>query len=117
MRSPASAWPGGGTTVMTSVPALDRPSAGDCVTGMLRVLVAGADSAESAVTVFERLPPASTSGWLTVWLQARIQVSASWRLPSALPSPLESAGGASHIASETVIADSVTLPVLVTVKP
>ena len=39
---------------------------GDCATGMFSVLVAGADSTESAVTVFERLPPASTSACVTV---------------------------------------------------
>ena len=39
---------------------------GLCATGMFSVLVAGADSTESTVTVFDRLPPASTSACVTV---------------------------------------------------
>ena len=39
------------------------------LTGMFNVSVSGADSAESAVTVFDRLPPASTSACVTVWVQ------------------------------------------------
>ena len=37
--------------------------------GMFSVLVAGADSTESTVTVFERFPPASISACVTVRLQ------------------------------------------------
>ncbi len=39
------------------------------LTGMSLVSVSGADSAESAVTRLCRLPPASISAWVTVWLQ------------------------------------------------
>ena len=84
--------------------------------GMLSVPVAGADSAESTVTVLERLPPASTSAWVTVRLHVYVHVSASWSLESAFASPPVKAGAASHFGSETVIAVSVTLPVFVTVN-
>src|SRR4051812_36271318 len=83
---------------------------------MFSVLVAGADSAESAETVFDRFPPASISAWLIVWLQSKSQVSADWSLLSAFASPLVSAGAESHFGSETVIPVSVTLPAFVTVN-
>ena len=57
-------WPAAVTDVVVDVFA--TCSAGDWATGMFSVLVAGADSAESAVTVFDRLPPASTSACVTV---------------------------------------------------
>ena len=37
------------------------------LTGMFNVSVSGADSVESAVTVFDRFPPASISACVTVW--------------------------------------------------
>ena len=43
--------------------------AGDWVIGISLVSVSGADSVESAVTVLVKLPPASISDWVTVWLQ------------------------------------------------
>ena len=42
---------------------------GDWVIGISLVSVSGVDSVESAVTVLVKLPPASISDWVTVWLQ------------------------------------------------
>src|SRR3954464_2576538 len=83
---------------------------------MLRVLVAGADSTESAVTVFERFPPVSISACVTAWLQPNTHVSVRCSFESAFASPLDSVGAAPHFGSDTVIPVSVTLPVFVTVN-
>ncbi len=89
---------------------------GLCPIGMFNVLVAGADSTESAVTVFERFPPASISACVTVRLQPYTHVSVRCSFESAFVSPLDSVGAAAHFGSETVIPVSVTLPVFVTVN-
>ena len=39
---------------------------GFCVIGISLVSVSGTDSLESAVTVFDKLPPKSISPWVTV---------------------------------------------------
>ena len=83
---------------------------------MFSVLVAGADSAESTVTVFDRFPPASSSACVAVCEQPYTQVSESCSFESAFVSPLDSVGAAAHFGSATVIPVSVTLPVFVTVN-
>src|SRR5438876_2990968 len=79
-------------------------------------LVTGSVSAESAVTVLWRLPPALISAWVTVWLQVYVQVSVTSSLPLLFASPVGAAGEASHFGSLNVIAVRVTLPVFFTVN-
>ena len=55
--------------------------------GMSRVSVVEGDSTESAVTVLDRLPPASSSAWLTVWSQVKVQDSSRSSAPSLSVSP------------------------------
>src|SRR3954447_16089303 len=83
---------------------------------MFSVLVAGADSTESAVTVFDTFPPASISACVAVRLQAQIQVSASCSFASLFTSPLDNVGAALHLGSLTVIPLRVMLPLFVTVN-
>ncbi len=64
---------------------------GDWVIVMARSSVSGADWVESAMTVLSRSPSPppfeSSSAWVTMWLQLKIQVSPIWSLLSALVSP------------------------------
>ena len=83
---------------------------------MFSVLVAGADSAESAVTVFDRLPPASTSACVTVCEQPYDPGLRELKLRVRVARRPRRARGGAALGSETVIPVSVTLPVFVTVK-
>src|SRR4051812_20157322 len=107
-------WPAAVTTA--AVDDLTTWIDGDCATGMFSELVAGADSAESTVTVFERLPPASTSACVTACEQPYTHVSDSCSFESAFVSPPDRVGAAPHLGSDTVIPVRVTLPVFVTVN-
>src|SRR2546422_3651534 len=87
-----------------------------CVTAMSSDLDTGPVSFELAVTVLCRLPPASISAWVTVWLHVYVQISPGSSLPLLFVSPDGPLGALLHFGSLTVIPVRVTVPVFVMVK-
>src|SRR5439155_23112905 len=81
-----------------------------CVTAMSSDLDTGPVSFELAVSVLCRLPPASISAWVTVWLHAYVQISPGSSLPLLFVSPDGPLGALSHFASATSIPCRVRVP-------